>query len=276
MFPTLSLGKTSAWTAETISGRTLAKWIAAALVATVFLVPATGRARADLTDGLVGYWPFDGTGSDRSGGGRPLQLYGDVGFAPGLFGEALDLHRDNTQFAQRPIDDEIFDLGANDFTIQAWVNFNTTTAEQTIVEKFQGINGPGWTVTKQAANTLQFYAMPSGVVTSDPLPIPTGVWLQVVVRRTGDLFELFFDGMLVGSGENPNPVPPTTFPLLVGKRNDAGQRFPVDGRIDEVAIWLRALDDAELAFLWNDGDGNPVRPPRGFPGPPQVEPLSPE
>jgi hypothetical protein len=260
---------------ETISGRTLVKWISAALVATMFLVAVTGRARADLTDSLIGYWPFDGTGSDRSGGGRPLQLYGDVGFAPGLFGEALDLHRDNTQFAQRPIDDEILDLGASDFTIQAWVNFNTTTAEQTIVEKFQGARGPGWTVTKQAANTLQFYAMPSAVITSDPLPIPTGVWLQVVVRRTGDLFELFCDGMLVASGENPNPVPATTYPLLVGKRNDAGQVFPVDGRIDEVAIWLRALDDAELAFLWNDGDGNPVRPPRGLLGPPQVEPLSP-
>jgi hypothetical protein len=272
----LSLGKTSGRTAEAISGRKLTEWISAALVATVFLFSAPGRARADLTDHLIGYWPFDGNGADRSGGGLDLQLYGGVGFTHGLFRQALDLHHDNTQFAERPVDDPIFDLGANDFTIQAWVNFNNTAGEQTIVEKFQGAGGPGWTLTKVAGNAWQFYAMPSAVLNSDPLPIPTGVWLQVVVRRTGDLFELFYDGMLVASGENQNPVPATTFPLLVGKRNDAGQHFPVDGVIDEVAIWQRALQDAEIAFLWNGGEGNPVRPPRRPPDLPQARPLSPE
>jgi hypothetical protein len=276
MSKTLSLGKTSNRTAETSRESKLATWISAGLVATVFLFTAPGHARADLTDGLIGYWPFDGNGADHSGGGFDLQLYGGVGFTHGLFRQALDLHRDNTQFAERPIDDPIFDLGANDFTIQVWVNFNSTAGEQTVFEKFQGAGGPGWTLTKLAGNAWQFYAMPSAVLSSNPVPIPTGVWLQVVVRRTGDLFELFYDGMLVASGENQNPVSATSFPLLVGKRNDAGQRFPVDGAIDEVAIWLRALEDAEIAFLWNGGEGNPVRPPRRLPGPPQARPISPE
>jgi hypothetical protein len=48
-------------------------------------------------------------------------------------------------------------------------------------------------------------------------------------------------------------------PLLVGKRNQFdGRNFAVDGRIDEVAIWSRALSDAEIAFLFNEGSGNPV------------------
>jgi hypothetical protein len=260
-------GRFSAWKSpetrcagSAFGGRIATARVLAALIATVCLLAAPGRARADLTDGLIGYWPFDRHGADYSGLGNDLDLYGGVGFAHGLFEAGLNLHHDGTQFAERPVDDPIYNFGANDFTIQIWVNFNTMDGEQTLVEKFEGIGGPGWTVTKLASNAWHFWASPSAVLYSDPVSIPTGVWLQVIVRRTGDLFELFYDGMLVASGVNENPVPDTDFPLLVGRRNAAGQVFPVDGRIDEVAIWLRALDDTELDFLWNAGDGNPVIP----------------
>jgi hypothetical protein len=248
------------WGGCAIAGRQATTWALAALIAMVFLLAAPGRARADLTDGLIGYWPFDRHGADYSGLGNDLDLYGGVGFALGLFKAGLGLHHDGTQFAERPVDDAIYNFGANDFTIHIWVNFNTTDGAQTLIEKFQGTSGPGWTLTKLASNAWHLWASPSAVLYSDPVSIPTDVWLQVIVRRTGDLFELFYDGMLVASGVNENLVPDTDFPLLVGRRNAASQVFPVDGRIDEVAIWLRALDDTELDFLWNDGDGNPVLP----------------
>jgi hypothetical protein len=33
------------------------------------------------------------------------------------------------------------------------VNFNNTSREQTLIEKFLGGGGPGWTLTKREANT---------------------------------------------------------------------------------------------------------------------------
>jgi hypothetical protein len=48
-------------------------------------------------------------------------------------------------------------------------------------------------------------------------------------------------------------------PLYIGRRNPDDKRdFGMNGRLDEVAIWNRALSDSEIAHLYNGGLGNPV------------------
>ena len=41
--------------------------------------------------GPIGYWPFDGNGSDQSGNNRDLALVGSSVFGTGIFGRALSL-----------------------------------------------------------------------------------------------------------------------------------------------------------------------------------------
>ena len=217
-----------------------------------------------LTDGLIGYWQFDGNGRDASGGGRDLQLVGGVGFAEGLFGRALDLHNDPTQYAQRLVDDAVYDFGSEDFTVQAWVNFNDTSREQVLVEKFDGSGGPGWTLTQQgqANNVWHFWTRPGPTAWSETQSIDPAVWHQVLARRHGDVLEVLYDGICVAVDSEPDPVPDTEQPLLIGKRNEFdGRDFPTDGRIDEVAIWNRALTDGEIAILYNSGNGTPIPEP---------------
>ncbi len=106
-------------------------------------------ANANLLTDLQVYYQFDGNANDSSGNGLNLDTFGGVGFAPGLFGQALDLHGNPNQYAQRPVNDTILDFGSNDFTIQIWVNFNSiTSAEQTILEKASNLGSPGWTISK--------------------------------------------------------------------------------------------------------------------------------
>jgi hypothetical protein len=182
-----------------------------------------------------------------------------VGFAPGLFGQALALRNDGSQFAARTNDDAIYDFGLNDFTIQIWVNFNNTLREQTLIEKFFGQIGPGWTLTKLDGNQLRFHVHPVIVLTSVPLSIPSGVWHHIVVRRSGTVYQIIYDGSVVAAGSSPTAISDTNMPLLIGKRNHHdGRNFAVDGMIDEVAIWSRALSDAEIALLFNDGRGSPL------------------
>jgi hypothetical protein len=233
------------------------------LLAMTSLPGVPDPAAAAPSSGLIGYWSFDGNGNDLSGGGRDLSLFGGVGFASGLFGQALDLHGNGAQYAQRPVDDAIYDFGSSDFTFQAWVNFNTTSGEQVIIEKFQGGGGPGWTGTKLVGNQWHFWATPSAVLYSPVQSIPANVWHHVLVRRSGNLFDFFYDGLAVASGSDPDPVPDTSFPLLIGRRNYLdGRVFPVDGRIDEVAIWNRPLTNEEVSLLWNQGAGtSPIPEP---------------
>jgi hypothetical protein len=57
-------------------------------------------------------------------------------------------------------------------------------------------------------------------------------------------------------------VTDTSFPLIVGRRNAAdGRDFSADGRLDEVAIWNRALSNQEIALLNNGGAGRKIPEP---------------
>ncbi len=71
----------------------------------------------------------------------------------------------------------MFNFGSSDFSLQAWVNFNTIDArEQTLIEKFSGESGPGWTiskVTRNGNNEMEFYSSPFGPIDSTPLSIST-------------------------------------------------------------------------------------------------------
>jgi hypothetical protein len=169
--------------------------IPALAFATAMVVATVGWREARATS-LVAYYPFDGNGNDASGNGYNLTLYGGVGFAAGLFGQALDLHHNNSQYAARPVSDPAFDFGSSNFTVSIWANFYDTSGEQTLIEKWDGASGPGWTLTKLDGNALRFATSfdPGGILNSSPLTIATGTWHDIVVRRDGADWTLDFDG----------------------------------------------------------------------------------
>ncbi len=226
------------------------------LAAVVLVLALTTPSHADLITNLEVYYKFDGNGADSSGNGRDVSLFGGVGFAPGPFGQALDLHANNSQFAQRPVGDPVLNFGSSNFTIQTWFNFNSTTREQTLIEKFFGGGGPAWSLTTFPGSLRFGFDGFAGGILNAGVSIPTGIWHDVTVRRSGNTFDLFFDGAHVATGSTASPIGSTTLPLLIGKRSATdGRDFSVDGRIDEVAIWTRALSDSELATLYNNGQG---------------------
>jgi hypothetical protein len=226
------------------------------------------RAFGDLSTNLEGYWEFDGNGNDSSGNGRDLNLVGSPGFTTGLFGMALNLTGDANTYAERPVSDTAFGFGAGDFTIQIWVNFTSTDNEQVLIEKFTGGGGPGWTFTKLSTQVLQFYFDPFGGTNStSALSITTGVWNQFVARRNGATLDIFFNGAIVGtSNVGATAITTTTNPLLIGARRNGNVgsdtiSAPLNGAVDETAIWSRALSDAEITGLYAGGFGQQVPEP---------------
>jgi hypothetical protein len=115
--------------------------ISVGLGGVVLLVLVLSRLAA-AQEGLVGYWPFDGSGADLSEGGRDLDLFGGVGFAPGLFGQALDLHGNPSHYAARPGDHQIFDFGAADFTLQLWLRINQASGGRRSWKSFRSRQVP--------------------------------------------------------------------------------------------------------------------------------------
>jgi len=204
-----------------------------------------------LAAGLIGYWPFDGNGSDVSGYERTMTLVGPT-YEPGVRGQALAFTGDGTRYATRDtVDDDAFDFGAADFTIQIWAYFPTTKVDAVLVEKLQGSGAAGWSFMKQgvADDHIQWFW---GAISNSPaLTVVPTQWHHFVVRRSaGGVYKSFFDGVLATSATDPNPILDTAFPLLVGRRNaSAGQAIYMNGRLDELAIWNRALADVEIGAV---------------------------
>lgn len=218
---------------------------------------AQSACQAAITDNLQGYWEFDGNGQDSSGNNRDFDLVGGPTFGTGLFGQALSLTGNTSQYAIGQSNETIFDLGADDFTIQAWANFNSLAGEQTLLEKFTGGAGPGYTVTKLSNNRIQFFAGGVGAINSTSTVTSAGNWNHVIVRRDQNQFEIFLNGSSAGTLSSANAVSTSPMSLLAGER-DGGQAFPVNGRLDEYAFWDRSLSNNEITTLFNGGAGTSI------------------
>ncbi len=212
------------------------------------------EAHAGVFTGLDGYWSFNGTAADLSGNGNTLTLHGDASFASGgQFGQALSLDGVQGSYAYQAINNTAFDFGSSDFTIQVWANFASKSGEQTLIEKFTGDAGPGWTFTTPSG--VQFYANPLGGYNGNA-SFSTGSWAQFVVERSGNSLDIYYNNTLVESGSISGPISPSTNPLLIGARDAGdGRNFTVNGLIDDVGIWDRALSRDEISSLWNGGNG---------------------
>jgi hypothetical protein len=211
-----------------------------------------------VASGLLGYWPFDGDGADASGAGRDLTLVGAPTFAAGRRGQALDLHGDPSQYATRLVNDPALDLGDADFTIQAWVRHHTTQGF-VLAEKLTGMGEQGWTFGGSYNTAGLFYT--SAGYAAKSADLVTGVWHHLVAVRSGGQLTLTYDG-IAGTPVAIGTIPTSVNPLLVGRRNDSDARdaySALDGSLDDLAIWSRALGPAEIAYLYNRGAGAPVR-----------------
>jgi Concanavalin A-like lectin/glucanases superfamily len=243
----------------------LTRMVLPAFLASTLLLGGNSSARAGLTTDLLAYYHLDGNGIDSSGNGYNLSLVGNPAFGPGLYGQALALNGDSSQYATRPGDDAAFNFGSSNFTIQVWVNFNAFgNSEQTLIEKFTGGGGPGWTLTTPSDGSGQFIEFAATTTNSSldevntaQVSITPGTWNQIVVERNGNTVSIYLDNALLVSDSFTGSIIGSSNPLLIGGRyNSGGSRgAAVNGSLDEIAIWNRALSTSEVSSLWNNGEG---------------------
>jgi hypothetical protein len=218
-----------------------------------------GEALAgSLSNGLAGYWQFNGDGTDVSGNGNNVALYGGTGYGTGLFGQALTLDGMKGSYAQ-VTNNTAFDLGTGDFTIQVWANLNSATSVDgeapVLVEKFIYGGGPGWTFYSMYSRP-EFYSNSTSLIMTGSVTIPNNKWQQYLIERSGNTFTMYFDGNPVATASFSGSVGGSPNPMLIGARNaEDGRNLTLNGLIDETAIWNRALSPTEIASLWNDGSG---------------------
>ena len=218
--------------------------------------PAAYSSR--LGDGLAGSWPLD---SDTAG-----RLEGDVPLVDSPFGKAVSL--DGGYGSLTVPRSDAFNVGAGDFTVAAWIHPKELKSAG-IVARGARNSTHGWYLeTAGNKGDLRIETagpdnQSNGAVTSPQGVIRADAWQHVaaIVKRTGES-RLYVNGYPVAKGEiGPANLDNPEIDLHLGSVPE-GQQF--HGELDEVRLYSRALDEAELQAL--------VEPGRQFAEPPPEKP----
>lgn len=206
------------------------------------------------TNGLVGWWPFDGNANDESGNANNGTVLGPV----------LDNDRFSNPNSAYSFKSNNINCGSNaildldNLTISAWINADTIIPDwQTIVCKFEanpwGSYGIYLFDKKISAYFQTDTTFSSFEEVRSNISISTNNWYHVVASHdtlTG--IKLYINGVLDSAlNKQFHILNCPTDSLRIGSQG-LSYSFPLlGGKIDDIGIWNRALTPTEVTDLYN-------------------------
>ena len=198
-------------------------------------------------DGLRAWWAGEDTTGDEFGR-HPGAWSGTPAYTTGAVGRAFQLGSGGTSYIEVADADDLDFTDA--FTIDAWVNVSGQPTGR-IVDKITAGSGDGYLL--DLLNGVPRLIAGGTVVTANA-PIASNTWVHLTaVYRSVGVADLYADGVkLTASAGGSSGPSATALPLRIGvDSTTAGNALT--GGIDEVALYGRALDDAEVTRLAASG-----------------------
>jgi hypothetical protein len=216
-----------------------------------------------IVSGCIAYWNLNDNGSggvslvDSTGNGNTLTETIPIPLGTGIIAGAADFTSASGNILGIGSGFAPLNLGKS---YSGWVYFNITPTG------YQFVFTQGGTSDQQSV--IPFYLESNGTVSSIfnassfywtnlliTSIIPTsGIWHHFCTTFNGSLANLYWDGQLVASSNYSASIEePDTNQFALGNY----PAFPVllDGKIDEVGVWNRALSANDVLALYNNGAG---------------------
>jgi hypothetical protein len=212
---------------------------------------------------LVGYWNMnEGSGTvahDLSGNGNNGTINGATWVA-GKFGDALSFNGTLADYVK--VNNSLSLQVTGDLTLSCWVYFNTLATKQALI--FKELNAEYELSLDAATGNLEFDHQGISVF-SPSSSVQSGVWLHIVAVRSISAMTVTFyvNGVQVGTPQAFTTLPTASSnPLYIGQENGYD---PLNGTIDDVRIYNRALNTSEVTTLYAmDQNPDPVSFPNYY------------
>jgi len=214
-------------------------------------IPGTPIDRAHQSGNPVGYWLAGHGGNqlrDLSGNGNHATFYGDTHITTGKFGSCIDFDGTADWMSVRD------DFTASDaFTIILWCKMGSVSGTfDYLLDNSNGsvgfmLRSSDWT---SATDYYTYKTGPTAVQSTLSGNLADGSWHQLVMTRTNVQQEIYRDGILGDSDATGAALVTTTTPLVFGGEYDGDN--PVEGQIDNIMIFDRALTVVEIQQLYYD------------------------
>jgi hypothetical protein len=235
------------------------------VVISLVLTLVYGVASADVTNGLVAYYPFNGDASDQSGNGNDGTSYGGVSYAEGVIGEAavFDGVDDYVRVDQSPTLNNLQTM-----TLTYWIKY------------YKPVSGPndvsvsianGAEKTDPVADGFYTHAHKSGinhylgkwgdfVIVYVPIDATISLSEQpftfVTFLVTEDRIRSYKNAEFMQEDcRNDKDISRPEEDWFIGCQ-DAAYRYFLNGYIDDLRIYNRALSDHEIWQLFSGDPGD--------------------
>lgn len=208
-------------------------------------------------------WSLDGDVKE-SRAGIPTKAQGRIEYIDSPVGNAGKLAVLNAVDSYLEVDASLpVGTGTSEFTLSFWV----LVLDKRPVKLFSRKN---WSVSLLDNGSLKFSVDP-GKVETHPGACPPGQWCHVVVSG-GASGKIYLNGEIVGLGDlREGKLDAPQGPLFIGK--GAEEQRPFGGLIDDVRLYSRVLDLAEVVKLTDEGmPGLRPKPKTPFPGRFELQP----
>lgn len=210
------------------------------------------------TQGLIGWWSFNGNSNDESGNNFHLNNYGGI-LAEDRFGNPNSAYYfDGATWMDVEINQSLA------WSVTGWVNVDNIDSYNGFVQhKNNCIRGAGWLLSVNNAGKARLNRTNCGecsvldcsnyfnLVTDEFLT--SSNWHFLTATHDGNgLHRLFVDGELVESITEMSVVGEYGEQhFSIGKHHDGSNFLPLSGYADDFGLWDRALNPDEIESLYS-------------------------
>jgi hypothetical protein len=224
------------------------------------------------TSGLISWWRAEGNALDSIGTNNGTLVNGAI-FGPGMAGQGFAFNGVN-QSVDIP---DSASLHPAAVTLEAWVIYAANNKYQVLFAKALGTGTlDSYTLWLDASGYLNGGVSDTsgfGPVLAAPYPLTPGQWYHVafVFDNTSKQQSLYINGVLSAINVANKSIAYDSNVLSLGRdsENTAGAYF-LNGRMDEAAIYGRALSANELAAIYNAGSAGKTTSGPYFSTPPAL------
>lgn len=211
-----------------------------------------------LQTGLVGYWPFCGNANDASGNNNNGTVNGAT-LTTDRFGNA------NSAYSFDGVSNYIQCLSPltnhSTATISGWAYLNSNDGNGYVQIGIDGTTGGcngyaigngGATFTSSGTNLISLLSCVGWNNTNSVLPIQS--WFQFTLVKSASNFLHYINGILVNTSTISNLITPANS-IFFGASAPQALNYH-NGKLDDIAIYNRALSASEIQQLYNLGNVN--------------------
>lgn len=216
------------------------------------------------TNGLIGWWPFNGNPNDESGNGNNATPINGVTLSADRFGISSAAYSFDGIDDRLLVSNKFFNNGWDEFTISGWVKFDAIINPNNVNSSHIIFNSGPHNGFALGANYLssQKYALWVGdgspsiswnqlfnAKSSQSITVES--WKHIVLIKKAKTYSFYINGSLDSSWTISTMIQSYFYQFYFGSGDPLITNEVMIGKLDDIGIWNRALTADEILKIYN-------------------------